>query len=644
MKYLEYMAQFTLIDEAKPALIGRMKQRARQLRTAGASCAEAEASAGKVPAGKAAAISERRGPIRLHPIRWAAIFTSIALVLAGTPILAIFIPRGKVQVDFTELRLDYMKDLMVDTEGVTAYSIRRETVEEPAAASLAAAGESKGPAISFFPDLVAEKGGTMSLAKSSKKERTYLYSTTESYEAGNVEYDEAGIQKVTFMKNREVTEDVYDENGQLIDSNRRIEQDELDGQINRMYTTKRFTFVQFVPILESQGAGFTSVGGKTLRYEYANVCYRGQDGTPAYDLLALRPHGMEYDENGISSFDCFQEDDFVGRGVYFSSPFSASFVIDNTTGYFYKIEGFGISGFYSGLVVGAKTNWDGRFLDGQKSTYKLSVDADNNLVFTDIMPNKDILVKDAFTDNDGWAYVMNDLLDEIDPEKKIIYSTTGSDSITGGKYTRDAQGDVYIYSHVTDGMSILSTILTHKMVDGVPEPFENHGFLKLPVDLNSLYQDPSYFTISVFLGMYDDLAIYSGNNGTLVSGKEGKVGLVVSGAYYAQWFDDAFDMLLGSDENGLYYCPVDLAECVDKLVTYEDKDFVRFSDLKLERAEEYYLNVGSDRYLIGNVYSHKEVNETKYYRVVRMETGLGLEELTSKSYADNVFIFQPINK
>ncbi len=309
--------------------------------------------------------------------------------------------------------------------------------------------------------------------------------------------------------------------------------------------------------------------------------------------------------------------------------------------YFYKIENFGISAIGEGLVVGAETDWDGCFLDSPKSTYKLSVDADNNLVFTDIMPNKDITVRDAFADNDGWAYVMNDLFDEIDLEKKIIYATYTAQ----GGYIRDTQGDVYIYSNVIDEMSILSTTLTHKMVDGVPEPFENHGLLKLPFDWKTYHQNPYVFIDNDFLGMYDDLSLYGGcDGGAFASGKEGEAGLAVSGTYDAQWFDDAFDMLLGSDEDGLYYCPVDLAECVDGLVTYGKEDFVRFTDLELGRVEEYYLNVGSDRYLIGNVYSHKEINETKYYRVVHTETGLGLEELTSKSYADNVFIFQPINK
>ena len=206
MKYREYMAQFALIDEVKPALIGRLKQRARQLRAAGAECAATEVVPQNAAATKASDVKtpaqapRKKNTFRLHPMRWAAVFMSIALVATATPILAIFVPRGsKVQ---NEIKLDYMKDLMVDTEGVTAYSIRRETVEEPAQ-SLAFTGKDEGPAISLLSAHPAEEG--IELLASEKKTHQYLYSTTDRYEAGNVEYGETGIQKVTFMKNREVT-------------------------------------------------------------------------------------------------------------------------------------------------------------------------------------------------------------------------------------------------------------------------------------------------------------------------------------------------------------------------------------------------------------------------------------------------------
>lgn len=56
------------------------------------------------------------------------------------------------------------------------------------------------------------------------------------------------------------------------------------------------------------------------------------------------------------------------------------------------------------------------------------------------------------------------------------------------------------------------------------------------------------------------------------------------------------------------------------------------------------MNVGNDRYKIYNVYYRTGTNETTYYRLLKSPNGVELVEITSKSYTDNVFIFQPINK
>lgn len=650
MNYHDYMAQFALLDETKTVLMGRMKQRARQLRAAGARTAPRTASA---------EVSPKKNTFRLHPMRWAAVFMSIALVVTATPLLAIFVPWGNAHI--TEIKLDYMKDLMVDTEGVTAYSIRRETVEEPAE-SLTFTGKDEGPAISLLSAHPVKEGAEL-LADGTKTYQ-YLYSTTDRYEAGNVEYNETGIQKVTFMKNREVTEDVYDENGQLIGAERRIGQDELDAQINKMYTTDRFTFVQFVAKVEESGY-----------YKYIDA-----EGKAQGEYIQLRPEGLHFDENGVSDFDKGYyvsmltagqivlnpsvyggeqygiRVDMEARGGgcgYYSSAFSAAFVIDNETGYFYKIENLEIWGFRNGLVI-----------DKNACVYTVDVDADRNLVFTDVVPNKDIVVYDVFSDGNGWVYVYNNTLDSVDRERKTAYTTK--------KYYFDAEGNVYFPQGETN-------VLTQRVVEGELVPFENQGYIR---DLHTFdWRWGTRYSAERYLrGYCGNLAIYSleGWNEHMVtwSGlvddaykeyifvagymQAGNVAdpvhgislefdqTVVTGQFVYKWtwrwLNDDYNVLLAITDGTLYYKEVDLTQYADRSVVLTEADFTQLSDRQLEPYDDYDMSVGNDFYKVEGVYRYKGLNETKYYRVVRTETGLGLEELTSKSYADNVFIFQPINK
>lgn len=601
MTYRDYMTQFVFIDEAKPALTGRMKQRVRQLRAAEEGTERARRAAPE-------AAPSKKNTLRRHPVRWTAIFASVALVAVVTPLLAVFIPRIHI---VNSIKLEYMENLMVDNEGVTAYSIRREAGP---AASPASAGRDMGPAVSLLSGQIVEDRGVQPLDKSDR-EYNYLYSTTESYEAGNVEYDVASVAKVTFMKNREVTEDVYDNNGELIDSDRRIAQEELDAQINRLYTTERFTFIQYVAKVEKSGY-----------YDY-----RDANGKRSSEYVDIRPDGLEYDENGATSFDAerVQYEDRItgGNPMYYTSALSASFVIDNSTGYIYKIEGLNISGFVNGLAVGIDVT------SAVSSVYTLSVDGDNNLIFTDVMPNKDVFIQEAFWARDGWAYICNSVIEGIDRDKKLFYTEPGG-------YVQ-AEGNVYRLGTLSVGNY---RTIAHQMVEGVPVPYENHGLLKLHWDDREWAE---YY--NKFLGMYENLSIFDGSgsayvrDGSVLACGEGLETGLVSEAE-AEWFDDEFDMLLGEIGGKLSYCPVDLAECVGKLVTVMSDDFIPLGDFELESVDNYYLHVGNDSYKVDHVYRHRGMNETKYYRVVRTETGLGLEELTSKSYEQNVFIFQPINK
>lgn len=613
MKYTDYMNQFTISDKVKERVFQSVKQRAEQPVKS-----EGRTAAPIVP------FEKKKNTFRLHPKRWIAVFVSIAIALAAIPTVLFTTRRGKD--DGYSLSLDYMDNLMVDIEEVTGYSIKREV----GTASKHSVNKAKAVSLLSVSLLDDEQEQNDASADSEDQARNYLYSTSESYEYGNVEYDEKGIQKVTFKKNTEVTEDVYDQNGELIDSSRKITQDELDAQINKMFTTNLFTYLQFVPLVNESGY-------------YA---YKSEDGNILREEVILRPDTMVYDADGVAEFD---------KTDYFSSHLTVSFVIDNSTGYIYKIENFRIRSFKNGLVE-----------DDNGYYYAVTTDEEHNLVFTDVLPNKDATVQGVYLDNDGWTYVINNRVDSVDAERKLILTSSKD-------YVSDADGNVYVlgdYPGLND-----RKVLTHKMSDGKAVALENHDLIRNIKRIGEVDKD------DLFIGLYRDMMIYNLNghyivweNGHRIEGEDGQedkwedlrdiraterlftkdggigsYGMWLvdnnnpSNAYH--WFDHNYDTIIGLVDGILCYMSIDLKEYYDDNALLDVKQqFIPLSEMTLTMAEDYYLPVGNDLYKINNVYYHVDMERTRYYHIVRTTAGLELVELTSKSYTDNVFIFQPINK
>lgn len=607
MKYNTYMDLFTVSPEVKSSVFNKVKQYERQL---SAKPAEAKPKIA-TPAPK------KINTFNLHPKRWIAIATSIVLVAVLTPIIYFSVPRGNFEDN--SLSLDYMKNLMVNVEGITAYSIRKETESTNSKASVktvktASVSLLSAKLLADDTDKDNDNNRNDDKDNDNNKDKTkhnyYLYSTSEDYEYGNVEYDSKGIQRVVFIKNTEVIEDVYDKDGNLIDSNRTITQDELDAQINKMYTTKQYTFIQFVPLVESSG-------------EYP---YKDSNGKTQYEYVDLRPDSMVYDEYGVSEFD---------TTGYFSSNLTASFIIDNSTGYIYKIENLYIKEFVNGLVKDDNGNY-----------YSITTDLANNLLLTDLMPNKDVVIQDALIDNYGWVHVANDSVGSIDIDKKIIY-TSG--------YFADSDRNVYLLDYNLYGLPYI----THEIIDGEAVDYQNDKIIKFPTT------QPTYG--HQLVGVIYDLYIIQPEDYVIIVDPAGDHDLfwkfvaynreVTCGLYFDcfasimgsvlnyHWLDNNYDTLLTMSGGIVYYTQFKLSDYRDKLtpITFE-ADFIQLNDFPLRTVDDYYMNVGNDRYKINNVYYRTDINETTYYRLLKSTTGVELVEITSKSYTDNVFIFQPINK
>ena len=478
----------------------------------------------------------------------------------------------------TKFSLNYLSNLMVVTNNVTAYGIKQSS-EEIDNVDIKSNFNTK---ISFLSSTLLD---TTTQNDKQRKPKYSLFQTTEHYQNGNVEYNDNGISKVTFKKNISTTEELFDIKGNLITTDTTIYQEDLDAQINKVYTTHRYTFLQFIALVDNSGA-----------YPYYN-----SNDEIEYEDITVRPSSMTYDENGVAEFD---------KTDYFSSNLTASFVIDNETGFIYKIENFYIKSFHNGLVVDEKGYY-----------YTIKTNENHSLTFTDILPNKDVIINNAVYDNYGWTYVSNNLINAIDNENKIKYSTNI-------KYLIDSYNNVYVYSEYY----AVPKILPKKMVNGVATEFENDTLIKLCMDYS--YHILGYYKDCLIY----DFALYCPEGISAIMSNNGSLFVPETATNYF-WLDDNYDAIIQIKDKILYYKEIDY----DDRVGFGD-GFTKISDLELTKKNDYYLEVGNDKYKVNNVFYSVGRNGTIYYQIIKSEIGIELKELRSKSYEDNIIIFQPINK
>ena len=148
-----------------------------------------------------------------------------------------------------------------------------------------------------------------------------------------------------------------------------ITQDEINGEIDKLYIVGGYTFISFVPKGESQRPNTTN--------------------------LAL-------DDDGIAHYD---------KGGYNSGRERQSFVIDNATGYVYAIKNFSIDEIDRGIIISNGIYYD------------MTVEANGELIFKQIVMNQTLRIYDIFKDKYGHKYVNNNYLDAYDEENKTLYYT-----------------------------------------------------------------------------------------------------------------------------------------------------------------------------------------------------------------------------
>lgn len=500
----------------------------------------------------------------------------------------------------TNLNISYIKDLAIDVDGLTGFAIKSE--EE--------VGTHKNSVQLASYNTSGQTYKVTADEQESGLARNYLYATKADCEQGDFVYSPDSVEKVSFKKNDSVKEEIYDSDGKVISSERRLTQEEIPAQINKFYATENFLFMQFVFVRQAKANDMLMIDDRSGHY-YFRDSFNAQD----YSYTEVRPDDLVYDENGITEFD---------RTGYRNSEYVKNFVVDRATGYIYQIENFNIDVVVNTNIVGVNTKIVG--VDGTDIRYyyyRISVNPEGELLFTDVMPNREVLVDSVETDKYGFTFVCNDAINLIDKENKIYYFTDGNEY-----FIDDAQE---VYQFDTNYPYTIKSVI----INGEPQKYNNDKVLSgirwIGTEKGTGYRD--------FMGNY---------KGRFVDYR-GRIDNVLWGPGNVRWLGNNFltSTLLYCDDDGeLYYKIIDIESCIESPVNLTPSDFQKISEGvgKLEDVEFYDMKVGKSFVRVKDAFTAKTSTGTKCYKAVKNGDKVELKLLQDKEYTQNVFIFQPLSK
>lgn len=497
----------------------------------------------------------------------------------------------------TNLNISYIKDLAIDVDGLTGFAIKSE--EE--------VGTHKNSVQLASYNTSGQTYKVTADEQESGLARNYLYATKADCEQGDFVYSPDSVEKVSFKKNDSVKEEIYDSDGKVISSERRLTQEEIPAQINKFYATENFLFMQFVFVRQAKANDMLFKEGG---HYYLN------DYTVRYgEHTEVRPDDLVYDENGITEFD---------RTGYRNSEYVKNFVVDRATGYIYQIENFNIDVVVNTNIVGVNTKIVG--VDGTDFRYyyyRISVNPEGELLFTDVMPNREVLVDSVETDKYGYTFVGNNAINLIDKENKIYYFTKCEEY-----FIDDAQE---VYQFDTNYPHTIKSVI----INGEPQKYNND---KVSSGLRWIGAEKGAGFMN-FIGNY---------KGRFVD-YQGHIDNALWGPGNVRWLGNNFltsTLLYCDDDGGLYYKIIDIESCIESPVNLTPSDFQKISEDvgKLEDVEFYDMKVGKSFVRVKDAFTVKTPTGTKCYKAVKNGDKVELKLLQDKEYTQNVFIFQPLSK
>jgi hypothetical protein len=148
-----------------------------------------------------------------------------------------------------------------------------------------------------------------------------------------------------------------------------ITQDEVDGQVDKLFVLYQYTFISFVPL---------------------NLNPRPQD------------QDLELDYDDIPSYD---------KTGFYSDSTRQSFVVDNNTGLIYKIEGMNIASLSGGCVS----------IQNSPFPFDMRITEQNELEFYSLHQNASINTYSCLKDMFNNIFIRNDLLNYFDGTNNVTY-------------------------------------------------------------------------------------------------------------------------------------------------------------------------------------------------------------------------------
>ncbi len=490
----------------------------------------------------------------------------------------------------TNLNISYIKDLAIDVDGLTGFAIKSE--EEVGTHKNSVQLASYNTSVQTYKVTADEQESGLA--------RNYLYATKADCEQGDFVYSPDSVEKVSFKKNDSVKEEIYDSDGKVISSERRLTQEEIPAQINKFYATENFLFMQFVFVRQAKA--------NDMLFEEGGHYYLN-DYTVRYgEYTEVRPDDLVYDESGITEFD---------RTGYRNSEYVKNFVVDRATGYIYQIENFNIDRVCNTNIVR---------VDGTESFryyyYKISLSPEGELLITDVMPNREVWVDWVETDKNGYTFVCNSAINLIDKENKIYYFTDANEY-----FIDDAQE---VYQRDTNYPYTIKSVI----VNGEPQKYNNDkvlsGLRGIGIEKGEMYRG-----LGNYKGRFVDY--------------QGRIDNALWCPENVRWLGNNFltSTLLYCDDDGeVYYKIIDIESCIESPVNLTPSDFQKISEGvgKLENVEFYDMKVGKSFVRVKDAFTAKTPTGTKCYKAVKNGDKVELKLLQDKEYTQNVFIFQPLSK
>jgi hypothetical protein len=213
--------------------------------------------------------------------------------------------------------------------------------------------------------------------------------------------------------------DVTYEGYQVIET---ITQDEVEGQVDKLFVLYQYTFVSFVPL-------------------NSNIRPQDQDLELDYDDIPL------YDKTG-----------------FYSDSTRQSFVVDNNTGLIYKIEGINIASLSGGCVA----------VQDNPFPFDMRITEEDELEFYSLHQNASIMTYSCLKDKFGNIVIHNSHIDTILESNNIIFYTSEyrfSQSYSywlnsNSELVKILYSDTYLdlTSGYLDDIKILSTNLSERSV------------------------------------------------------------------------------------------------------------------------------------------------------------------------------------